>query len=154
MTDTQRVPRSTSDAAAGAHADSPAPPREESIVDVLARFARGASDGALAAIVLIGALPVAAFPFLPPVAREFAAPVLALACLGAWGMTDRSLREHRSQRAERARTAPANTYTFVEEPAADRALRVARWALAAIGGAAAIASGFLAMAAMLGTWRS
>jgi hypothetical protein len=132
--------------------------REETLLDVLARFGRERRDGTLVALVVLGALPVLALPFLSPGTRAFALPGAAIACLGAWAMCDRSLADRCAARAEHATSGTGSdgggVAVVTARTSRDRLLRAARWSFAVLGSAAAVAGALLAMATMIGTWIS
>jgi hypothetical protein len=107
--------------------------------DVLARHARVARDGELVVEVAGGLLGAIAFAvWRPAVWVPLACASLCVSAFGAWGISDRELRE-RSARAT---------------PALTRLLRVTRVAAAAAGAVFAMVFLFAILSAALGTWIS
>jgi len=107
--------------------------RGETIFDVLASGARGASDGALAACTAIGIAGIAAIALFAPGWWRLALPLASLAAFGAWGIAERSA----GLTGGRARAA-----------------HVARVIAAVVGTAGAIATAAIVMAGIIGTWIS
>lgn len=111
-------------------------PERPTIYAMLADRARRTSDGGLAACTAAGLLALATLIGLQPRWWPPLVPVIALGAFGAWGIADRELAS-RPAAGGGARGAGA-------------ALRIVKWASAAIGTLAAVFTGIWLMALALG----
>jgi hypothetical protein len=112
----------------------------ESLFGVLAAGARRASDGQLVLAVVAGLTGATAIPLWALAWWRWSLPLVAVAAFGGWGIFDRVAHER----------------AIAQGPGfgGHRALGVARWVTAALGGCAVVAAGLLFMGQALGLMKS